>query len=38
MPMDEILFEAEEIMEKSMEHLKHEFRGLRTGRPRQAAR
>ncbi len=32
MPMDEILFEAEEIMEKSMEHLKHEFRGLRTGR------
>ena len=32
MPMDEILFEAEENMEKALEHLKHEFRGLRTGR------
>jgi ribosome recycling factor len=32
MPMDEILFEAEEHMEKAIEHLKHEFRGLRTGR------
>lgn len=32
MPIDEILFEAEEHMEKAMEHLKHEFRGLRTGR------
>ena len=32
MPVDEILFEAEESMEKAMEHLKHEFRGLRTGR------
>ena len=32
MPMDEILFEAEEHMEKAMEHLKHEMRGLRTGR------
>ena len=32
MPMDEILFEAEEHMEKAFEHLKHEFRGLRTGR------
>jgi ribosome recycling factor len=30
--MDEILFEAEESMEKALEHLKHEFRGLRTGR------
>jgi ribosome recycling factor len=30
--MDEILFEAEEYMEKALEHLKHEFRGLRTGR------
>jgi ribosome recycling factor len=30
--MDEILFEAEEHMEKAFEHLKHEFRGLRTGR------
>lgn len=32
MPIDEILFEAEESMEKAMDHLKHEFRGLRTGR------
>ena len=32
MPMDEILFEAEEHMEKALDHLKHEFRGLRTGR------
>jgi ribosome recycling factor len=32
MPVDEILFEAEEHMEKAFEHLKHEFRGLRTGR------
>jgi ribosome recycling factor len=32
MPIDEILFEAEEHMEKALEHLKHELRGLRTGR------
>lgn len=32
MPIDEILFEAEENMEKALEHLKHELRGLRTGR------
>lgn len=32
MPLDEILFEAEEHMEKALEHLKHEMRGLRTGR------
>jgi len=32
MPMDEILFEAEEVMEKALEHLRHECRGLRTGR------
>jgi ribosome recycling factor len=32
MPIDEILFEAEESMEKALDHLKHEFRGLRTGR------
>jgi len=32
MPVDEILFEAEEHMEKAIEHLKHEFRGLRTSR------
>jgi len=32
MPIDEILFEAEEHMEKAIEHLRHEMRGLRTGR------
>jgi ribosome recycling factor len=32
MPIDEILMEAELSMEKAMDHLKHEFRGLRTGR------
>jgi ribosome recycling factor len=29
---DTILLEAEESMEKAMEHLKHELRGVRTGR------
>lgn len=32
MPLDEIMFEAEASMEKAVEHMKHEFRGLRTGR------
>jgi ribosome recycling factor len=32
MPIDDILMEAELSMEKALEHLKHEFRGLRTGR------
>ncbi len=32
MAIDEILFEAEESMEKAIEHLRHELRGLRTGR------
>ncbi len=32
MPLDEILFEAEEKMDKAAEHLKQEFRGVRTGR------
>ena len=32
MAMDEILFEAEESMDKAMDHLKHELSGLRTGR------
>lgn len=32
MALDEIQFEAEEQMEKGIEHLKHEFRGLRTSR------
>src|ERR1043166_2145524 len=32
MPIDDILFDAEEHMEKSVEHLRHELRGIRTGR------
>ena len=32
MALDETLFEAEASMEKAIEHLKHELRGLRTGR------
>ena len=32
MPIDEILFDAEEHMEKAIEHLRHELRGFRTGR------
>lgn len=32
MPVDDILLDCEEHMEKSLEHLKHELRGLRTGR------
>ena len=28
MPLDEIEFEAEETMEKAVEHCRHEFRGL----------
>jgi ribosome recycling factor len=36
MPLDEIEFEAEETMEKAVEHCRHEFRGLRTGRPTTA--
>ncbi len=32
MPLDDILFEAEEQMEKSVEFLKDEYRGVRTGR------
>jgi len=32
MPLDEILLQAEEQMEKAVEFLKHEFRGIRTGR------
>jgi len=32
MPLDDILFDCEEHMEKAMEHLKHELRGVRTGR------
>ncbi len=36
MPIDEILFEAESHMEKAIEHLHHELRGIRTGRPSPA--
>lgn len=32
MPIDEILFDAEEHMEKGLEHMRHELRGFRTGR------
>jgi ribosome recycling factor len=32
MPLDDILLDCEENMEKAVEHLKHELRGIRTGR------
>ena len=32
MPVDDILLDCEEQMEKATEHLKHELRGIRTGR------
>jgi ribosome recycling factor len=32
MPLDDILFDFEEHMEKAIEHLKHEHRSVRTGR------
>lgn len=32
MALDDILLECEELMEKALEHLKHELRGIRTGR------
>lgn len=32
MPVDDILLECEEHMERAVEHLKHELRGIRTGR------
>ena len=32
MPVDDILLDCEEHMEKAAEHLKHELRGVRTGR------
>jgi ribosome recycling factor len=32
MPLDDILFDCEEHMEKAIEHLRHEQRGVRTGR------
>lgn len=32
MPADDILLDCEEHMEKSIEHLRHELRGIRTGR------
>jgi ribosome recycling factor len=32
MPLDDILMEAEMHMEKAIEHLHHELRGIRTGR------
>jgi len=32
MPIDDVLFDCEEHMEKAIEHLQHELRGIRTGR------
>ena len=32
MPADDILLDCEEHMDKALEHLKHELRGVRTGR------
>src|SRR5947207_279092 len=32
MPVDDILLDCEEHMEKAIEHLRHELRGVRTGR------
>jgi ribosome recycling factor len=32
MPIEDILFDCEEHMEKAIEHLRHELRGIRTGR------
>src|SRR3954467_5920065 len=32
MPVDDILLDCEEQMEKAVEHLQHELRGIRTGR------
>src|SRR6185437_12052746 len=32
MPSDDILLDCEESMEKTIEHLRHELRGVRTGR------
>ena len=32
MPLDDILLDCEESMEKTIEHLKHELRTVRTGR------
>src|SRR3954451_18094194 len=32
MPLDDVLLDCEEHMEKATEHLKHELRGIRTGR------
>jgi ribosome recycling factor len=32
MPADDILMDCEEHMEKALEHLRHEMRGVRTGR------
>jgi ribosome recycling factor len=32
MPVDDVLLDCEESMEKAVEHLRHELRGIRTGR------
>src|SRR5665213_189897 len=32
MPLDDILLDCEDLMDKAVEHLRHELRGIRTGR------
>src|SRR5437667_4431654 len=32
MPLDDVLMDCEEHMEKAVDHLQHELRGIRTGR------
>ena len=36
MPLDDALLEAEEAMEKAINHMQHDLRGIRTGRPSPA--
>ena len=36
MPIDDVLMESEEQMEKAISHLQHDLRGIRTGRPSPA--
>ena len=36
MPVDDVLLDCEEQMEKALNHLDHELRGVRTGRANPA--
>ena len=38
MPADDILLDFEESLEKAVDHLKHELRGIRTGRRSSSVR